>query len=601
MQCLKRSTLAAAAALAAACILSGTVPAFGASVQAGSGPEGQAAGTEDTAPESGTFDEAIDALYGMSGSITDEEILEQARGITSDGSKLYSELGGAAAKEAEEALSAYEEYKAEYLRSSINGEDGNLQKEPVVQAFASTEKKETDSAVREWDLQGEYTQMMIGEGSCIRELVPRYKVTSCVCENDILELGIEERMTQGYGAPDGSGPLSVSAYSYTFTLSMRKSGKGSGWTPFAINGTESNFTWLREETDPEPVTPVTQEAPQNLYAVQSDLGGQTVAYAQIGTAPAGTDTPASAGNGIRDAKEEDDILSFVIDRNAAVLPLSAEDADAAADADVTTAAAKGYTYKADNAAVYADKYWKRYNRSYKEYRGVDCANFVSQCLYAGGMPKTTDWYPQSVNWINVMGHIRHFKNYGTFVTASNNSVRKGNPVYYDWNGDGTYDHTAICVGTNASGMPIVDGHTNNVFHMPWSMGSRGKRGTILLRPSGKPSPTPIEKNTWKTISGKVYYLGSDGKKVRKTFLTIGGARYYFNGSGVRVTGFFKVRGKHYYASPSNGALVKGWKKINGKWYYFDPKTMVRAKGWKTINGQKCYFNSKGVLKKGKHG
>ena len=190
-------------------------------------------------------------------------------------------------------------------------------------------------------------------------------------------------------------------------------------------------------------------------------------------------------------------LRYIIDGGAAVPSegvLQAEDAaDLTADtmyaqgAEVVDTATAVYTYSPAKAVAYADKYWKKYNRSYKEYRGVDCANFVSQCLYAGGMPKTDDWYPQSVNWINVMGHIRHFKSYGTFLTASNANVRVGNPVYYDWNGNSTYDHVGICVGVNSSGMPVVDAHTNNVYHVPWSMGSRGKRATIVLRSSVKAS------------------------------------------------------------------------------------------------------------------
>ena len=183
-------------------------------------------------------------------------------------------------------------------------------------------------------------------------------------------------------------------------------------------------------------------------------------------------------------------ISFEIDENSAVSSEAvrhAADTQYAQAAELYETAAANYTYKPAAAAAYADKYWKKYNRSYKEYRGVDCANFVSQCLYAGGMPKTSDWYPQSVNWINVMGHIRHFKEYGAFVTAGNGNVLVGNPVYYDWNGNGTYDHTGICVGKNASGMPVVDAHTNNVYHVPWSMGSRGKRATIILRSSVKAS------------------------------------------------------------------------------------------------------------------
>lgn len=338
-------------------------------------------------------------------------------------------------------------------------------------------------------------------------------------------------------------------------------------------------------------------------------------------------------------------------------------------------AAKSYNYSPEKAAAYADKYWKNYNRRYVEYRGVVCANFVSQCLCAGGMPLTDDWYPKSVNWINVSGHINHFKSYGSFVTAQDANILKGNPVYYDWNSNNIYDHVGICVGTNASGMPVVDAHTNNVFHVPWRMGNSGKRGTIVFRagivtddPAREPSKPSVPSNggsyRWKTVNGKVYCLGRNGKPVKNTFLTIEGMRYYFGSSGVRASGFFKTGGKWYYASVSDGhlfrgwqriggkiyyfykttyarvsagkhrigngvhcfnskgqmrtgflkvggkwyyankitgRLVTGWRKINGKWYYFDKKTMVRVTGWKTIDGKRCYFNSSGVLKKGQHG
>lgn len=389
------------------------------------------------------------------------------------------------------------------------------------------------------------------------------------------------------------------------------------------------------------------------------------AYAQIST-----DAAADA-----QGAEHSAVLSYVIDESAAVpsgAVLQAEDLTAdtlyARDSGLYTASAD-YTYQPAKAAAYADKYCKNYNRNYKEYRGVDCANFVSQCLYAGGMPQTSDWYPQSVNWINVMGHIRHFKEYGIFLTASNANVKYGNPVYYDWNGNGTYDHVGICVGRNASGMPVVDAHTSNVYHVPWSMGSRGRRGTIVLNKgagSGGSSGTSSlsARNTWQTVGGKVYYIGSDGRRVKNKFLTINGGRYYFNSSGARVTGFFKVGSKWYYASVKSGKLlkgfqyisgkiyyfsakdyhrfssgkywiggstyyfnkkgvrqtsfikigskwyyadkktgkfVKGWRKISGHWYYFDKRTMVKAVGWKTINGRKCYFDSKGILRKGKHG
>ena len=665
-----RQSLFGAAAFAAALIIAGTAPVYGAVGRAADTGTADVKPADkkpaDAASAKSSFDEAIDSLYEQSQSITDEEILERTRGIKSDESKLYSGLGEDKGAAAAAALSAYEESKVAYMSARINGDDKDQQQSSEIQQFEAAGADAAEKALREWDLQSEYAQMLIGEGSAVREMIPRYKVTGCTLQDNLLTLDVEEWMTQGYGAPDESGDVSASSYSYDFSLSFGRADEDSAWIPCAINGTDVNFTWLREEADPEKLTP---EAPETPFAVQSDADARIVSYARI--AAAGRD--AEAADGSDPGAEAGERLVFAVNEEAAAVPAQADTEytrilnageDAGADAQVTVAALPAYTYTASKAIAYADTYWKNYNRNYKEYRGVDCANFVSQCLYAGGMPRTDDWYPQSVNWINVMGHIRHFSAYGTFLTAQNANVRAGNPVYYDWNGDRTYDHTAICVGTNAAGLPVVDGHTSNVYHAAWSMGSRGKRGTIVLRTSYAPAAPAVPKNTWKTVSGKVYYLGADGKPVKSSFRRINGALYYFNAKGVRVTGSFKVGGNRYYANPSNGALVtgwkklsgkwyyyqpsngarlkkgkykigsawyiigssgyrktgfvkyggkyyyadkssgalvSGWKKISGKWYYFDKSTLVRAKGWKTIDGRKCYFNSKGVLKKGKHG
>ena len=666
---LRKSVQIVAAAAAMGVMFAGPVQVYGSAAQ----NEYKDAALENTAGEiSGTeglsFEKAIESFYRNSGSLSDEEVLASARDILSDGDVLYSDLKADECEVVLEALTAYEESKAEYLTSSMNGSG---QKDGTPAGDADTKRTSDGSSVssasaqdplcREWDRQEKYAQMMVSEGAVIREMIPRFQVVSCTKKDNVLEVDLDEWMTQGYSVSADADIVNASAYSYSFTLTLECSDDGV-WTPSEINGTDINFAWLVEGEDP-----VTEsgEAPAVLFEVKSDMDDAPVAYAQIGgeTAVSGTE---SAEDG---AQQNQESLSFEIDENSAVSSEAvrhAADTQYAQAAELYETAAANYTYKPAAAAAYADKYWKKYNRSYKEYRGVDCANFVSQCLYAGGMPKTSDWYPQSVNWINVMGHIRHFKEYGAFVTAGNGNVLVGNPVYYDWNGNGTYDHTGICVGKNASGMPVVDAHTNNVYHVPWSMGSRGKRATIILRSSVKASSSgnSASKNVWRTIGGKVYYIGSDGKYVKNKFLDINGARYYFDSKGVRASAFFKVGKKWYYASVKNGKLlkgwqvighktyyfsvkdysrmtpgkhkigsgtyyfnskgvrqtsfikigskwyyadkktgkfVKGWKKINGKWYYFDKKTMVKAVGWKTINGKKCYFNSKGVLTKGKHG
>lgn len=44
--------------------------------------------------------------------------------------------------------------------------------------------------------------------------------------------------------------------------------------------------------------------------------------------------------------------------------------------------------------------YANYNPAYAKYQCNDCANFVSQCLYAGGIPQTTTWAPGKLAWIN---------------------------------------------------------------------------------------------------------------------------------------------------------------------------------------------------------
>ncbi|MDS0525426.1 amidase domain-containing protein [Clostridium sp. SHJSY1] len=50
--------------------------------------------------------------------------------------------------------------------------------------------------------------------------------------------------------------------------------------------------------------------------------------------------------------------------------------------------------------MYANKYAKNPNSQYYNYidEGGDCTNFISQCLYAGGLGYTETWSPTSDTW-----------------------------------------------------------------------------------------------------------------------------------------------------------------------------------------------------------
>ena len=54
-----------------------------------------------------------------------------------------------------------------------------------------------------------------------------------------------------------------------------------------------------------------------------------------------------------------------------------------------------------------------HNPSYTFYDSNDCANFVSQCMYAGGLPKDSQWYPYSSYWKTTGGSGNGLRQYVT--------------------------------------------------------------------------------------------------------------------------------------------------------------------------------------------
>ncbi len=505
-----------------------------------------------------SYEDAIADLYARSTSISDQEILDIARKMKPDCSAVTDELGEAQANRIIETLSAYEEEKASYL-------------------LAGTAAEADDAITAEWERQRDYTQMGISGSQKLTRLIPGYTVTSCEEENGRALVDVDEWMTEGYteGEQDTEN---VSAYRYYYTAVLEESA-GGNWEVVSVINTDRNFAWLEDAE------------------VQQQMLGESAAQA-------GAD------------------LQNSIETGAEVGAESA--ADLQSDSGMKTASLKTYgdgkySYNADNAIAYADKWATSRNPEYKQYPGVDCCNFVSQCLYAGGMPKNSAWYPASYAWINCSGAIDNFKKYGTFMSANNGNVLRGNPVYYDWNSNGVYDHTAICVGKNSSGTPIIDAHTGDHYHVTWTLGSNGTRATIQLRGNGSVSGSSTANasgGSWKKENGSWYYYTADGSMLKASWIKyqnnyyylrakgpmvtgwarIGGSWYYFNGAGVMKTGWIKSGGKWYYLS-DQGAMKTGWVKVSGSWYYMADDGHA-VTGWRDIKGKTYYFGGDCKMKTG---
>ena len=160
------------------------------------------------------------------------------------------------------------------------------------------------------------------------------------------------------------------------------------------------------------------------------------------------------------------------------------------------AAARRYsdiiTYDRPGAQAYADTYALSYNPTFVRFSGADCANFASQCARAGDMPQASGgatsgwWYDKegtsspsndtySLSWINVTRQMGYWNTRRTDWETSAGMLSRGDFVYYDWSGDGVWDHVAVVAGTNSSGQKMIDAHTTDHYHVYWKLGYTGTK------------------------------------------------------------------------------------------------------------------------------
>ena len=131
-------------------------------------------------------------------------------------------------------------------------------------------------------------------------------------------------------------------------------------------------------------------------------------------------------------------------------------------------------YDVKAAIAYSDKYALNYNPSYYNFEslGGDCANFVSQCISAGGMPQveceqygTSGWFyktssNRSATWTGAH-QLRNWMagNRGVLISNPTNSqLFAGSPLFIN-NGA----HAMFCVGRNAEGSAIYSAHTQDAY------------------------------------------------------------------------------------------------------------------------------------------
>lgn len=176
------------------------------------------------------------------------------------------------------------------------------------------------------------------------------------------------------------------------------------------------------------------------------------------------------------------------------------------------------TYNAVLAAEYANKWWDSFNPDWYNWESEgygDCTNFVSQCLYAGGMPMTSGWYWNSRTNYNYSGswtipqelaNYLRSQGYNIIVSPSVSQVSAGDVIFYDWGADGRWDHSAICVGASGS-TRYVCAHSNAAGngYTSWTMGASRYAvaqlsGSMEIPRPGKASLIGLSGNTFAASS-----------------------------------------------------------------------------------------------------
>ena len=172
--------------------------------------------------------------------------------------------------------------------------------------------------------------------------------------------------------------------------------------------------------------------------------------------------------------------------------------------------ASGYNPQA--ACEYAEAWsGSKRNPDYESYPKADCANYVSQCLRAGGLELGDDWKPYISAWIYVPSFVQALQNRGYQVieNPTADQILPGNPVVYQWSWSSVpWSHAMICVGYDSNGVPIINGHTNDRTHVAWNygQGSAKRMCTILINTGSASEPeTPAPEIGTRVDVGDSFY------------------------------------------------------------------------------------------------
>lgn len=249
--------------------------------------------------------------------------------------------------------------------------------------------------------------------------------------------------------------------------------------------------------------------------------------------------------------------------------------------DVSQAAQYAQTYT-NSSGNYSGTYNSVYN-IYKpinpwQYRGYDCANFVSQCIFRGGWVGTSQWAPvyrgqnykgnkAMTTWVSANDLYSYLSSLGYPVQKVNrnlSNIHRGDVVF-----TGQGSHTTICTGIS-NGKPYYCAHSVWRKNATYNYNDF-KNGYVIdmsfstckiVRVSAQPAPNHSTNNSTKTYT----ICSSSGAKVRASASLSGSwMGGLAQGSVVTYDQTRNADGYTWYHIVSVNAKGGSWGSYNGYW------------------------------------
>lgn len=151
----------------------------------------------------------------------------------------------------------------------------------------------------------------------------------------------------------------------------------------------------------------------------------------------------------------------------------------------------------DKSGAYNKDPENKYNHAFNHYKS-DCSNYVSQCLYAGGLNATDNWAPVykgqnpkkvkgGIAWAAVKELFAYLKSQGfewEEVNSNLSNIYKGDIVFLH-DEENVVGHATICTGINAEKKPFYCAHSNWRKDEIYNAGIWGNKSAYVIHMSGQ--------------------------------------------------------------------------------------------------------------------